>query len=459
MFDTGAGTFSSDLVAFLAALALLTLPPLLGGLLAAALRRVEAVRRRRFLTALPLVVLPFALALWKVRQLDDVGFWDLLGLACGFAAGVVLVMALPEGRVRRGVTGVLGGTLVGVALVEIVARVLLPAPQSVPSPSQARWSMPVTNRDAPCNLMYESPHEIEHRLSEGPSDLPTVLHIGDSLVAGVGVRREETFVADLGVAQPGVRHVNLGAAGGGPEAYLVTLSRWTAARPAQLAVVYVFTGNDLEDLGAPSLCCEGGPLLRSVGGRLEPRCPSPRWSIPPAMHAVTSPPPFALRVLAGSFRVADALMRLTVGVQQSLARRGWGSSSGRRPPARGREWEQLAPVLGALHTTAAAHRTPLLVVVLPSRATLERSLGRTPEGHDYWGDLTRGREAQQRVVDLARAAGIDTLDAWEPVRAAFEREGPPLFAREYPGDVHFSALGHRVFTAWLRSALDARGVR
>ena len=398
------------------------------------------------------------MALWKIRQLDDVGFWDLLGLAGGFAAGAVLVMALPEGRVRRGVTGVLGGTLVGIALVEIVARVVLPAPQAVPSPRQARWSVPMTNRDAPCNLMYASAHEVEQQLSEGRPDRPAVLHIGDSLVAGVGVRREETFVADLGVAQPGVRHVNLGAAGAGPEAYLVTLNRWTAARPGRLAVVYVFTGNDLEDLGAPSLCCEGGPLLRSVAGRLEPRCPSPRWSIPPMMHAVTSPPPFALRALAGSLRVADALMRLTVWAQQSFGRRGLGSLARGRPPTQGGEWEQLTPVLRALHATAAARRTPLLVVVLPSRATLERSLGRTPEGKDYWGDLPRGREAQQRVVDLSRAAGIDTLDAWDPVRAAFEREGPPLFAREYPGDVHFSALGHRVFTAWLRSALEARGI-
>lgn len=458
MFDTGPGTFASDLAAFLAAIALLTLPPLFGGLIAAALRRVEVVRRRRFLAALALALPPFALALWKIRHLDDVGFWDLLGLALGFAAGVALVMALPEGRVRRGVTGVLGGTLVGVALVEIVARVVLPAPSSVPSPSQARWSVPVTNRDASCNLMYPPLHYIEQRLSEGEPERPTVLHIGDSLVAGVGVRREETFVADLGAGQPGVRHVNLGAAGAGPEAYVVTLSRWTAS-PPRLAVVYVFTGNDLEDLGAPSLCCEGGPLLRSVGGRLEPRCPTPRWSIPPMRHAVTSPAPFALRVLAGSFRVADALLRLTVWSQQSIARRGWGSPIGRLPPARGREWEQLAPVLRALRTTADAHRTPLLVVALPSRATLERSLGRTPEGYDYWGDLPRGRAAQQRIVDLARAAGIDALDAWEPVRAAFEREGPALFAREYPGDVHFSALGHRVFTAWLMEALRPRDVR
>jgi len=459
LFDTGAGTFSSDFAAFLAALALLTLPPLAGMLLAAVARRVEVVRRHRLLAALALSLPPVALALWKIRHLDDVGFWDLLGLALGFAAGVALVMALPEGRVRRGVTGVLGGTLVGVALVEIIARIALPAPQSVPSPREARWSVPVTNRDAACNFMYPPPNYIEQRLSEGEPERPTVLHIGDSLVAGVGVRREETFVADLSTGQPGVRHVNLGAAGAGPEAYLVTLSRWAAVDPPRLAVVYVFTGNDLEDLGAPSLCCEGKALLRSVGGRLEPRCPSARWSIPPMRHAVTSPPPFALRALAGSFRVADALLRLTVGLQQSIARRGWGSPIGRIPPARGREWEQLAPVLRALRATADARRTRLLVVALPARATLERSLGRTPEGRDYWDDLPRGREAQQRIVDLARAAGIDTLDAWEPVRAAFEREGAALFAREYPGDVHFSAVGHRVLTAWLRPALEERGVR
>jgi len=33
-----------------------------------------------------------------------------------------------------------------------------------------------------------------------------------------------------------------------------------------------------------------------------------------------------------------------------------------------------------------------------------------------------------------------------------------LFAREYPGDVHFSPLGHRRLTDWLLPALRARGV-
>src|SRR5207253_11023837 len=58
-------------------------------------------------------------------------------------------------------------------------------------------------------------------------------HIGDSLVAGNGVPKSENFVAALNRAQPGVRHVNLGASGASPEAYLLALSRWTTTAPAR----------------------------------------------------------------------------------------------------------------------------------------------------------------------------------------------------------------------------------
>ena len=64
--------------------------------------------------------------------------------------------------------------------------------------------------------------------------------------------------------------------------------------------------------------------------------------------------------------------------------------------------------------------------------------------------------AGSREVSLA---GLDVIDAWDVLRAAIEQNGPAsVFARDYPGDVHLSALGHERVARWLLEALRDRGV-
>jgi len=459
MFSTGQGTFSSDTVAVLVAALFVLLPALSGLVAAVALGSYVRSPPARRGVAMLLTVGPLGVALLAIPRLDAWSFWDVLGVACSFTVGALVGLLQGPAKGLRGGLRSLGGVVLGLALTEALAHAVLPPAPSVPSPRFARLRLPVTNRDPPCNVIYAPDDEVRARLGGG-SGRSTVLHIGDSMVAGVGVGPREGFVERLAVAQPGLRHINLGASGAGPEAYALSMARFTERRPARLAIVYLFAGNDLADLDARFLCCSDGGLLRSEGGRLTPRCPRPRWNIPRSAHLATSPPPFVLRALAGVSRVAGYLLPLTVRAQQAAFQRGLGSVSERNDPAsRTPRWSFLGGVMRRLRDDAGQRRTPLLVVVLPSRPTIERSLGRTPVGNDYWVDLARGEDGQRRIVATVQDAGVDVIDAWEAVRGIAMREGvEATFARQYPGDVHFSALGHERFAAWLIEALRGRGV-
>lgn len=458
MFSTGRGTFGSDLGAVAFACLLLLLPVVAGLVATAGVRALlRGHDRLRLAWAVPLGLAPVGAALWAIPRTNDLSFWDALFAGLGAAAGVALGAAQPRGRALAG--GARAGlrVLAGLLLAEALVRVALPPPGSVPPPHMARLVVPVTNRDPPCNVMYPSEDELRERLAGGA---PAVLHLGDSLVAGVGVRAEDTFVSALGAAQPSVRHVNLGAVGAGPDVYLLGLTRWAPRARARLAVVYLFAGNDLFDLNARYLCCAGGGLLRDEGGRLAPRCPEARWDIPLKAHLANSPPPFTLRALAGVSRVAGHLLALTVRAQQGAFRRGFGiGPSPNDPASQSPRWALFARTVGAIAAAAREHRTPLLVVVLPSRTTLEQTLGLPALANDYWGGAAAGEAGHRRVVATAREAGLDVIDAWDFVRGAMQADGvDALFAREYPGDVHFSPLGHRRLADWLLPQLRARGV-
>lgn len=460
MFSTGVGTFGSNRAAIAFALALLLLPALLGLLMAAGLRALLPGRRRHLPLAAPLLVGPVALALAAIPHTDALSFWDVLIGGLCVASGVALGMLQPAGRVLSRGCRVGAKVLVGLLFAEVIVRVALPPVGSVPPPRAARLVVPVTNRDPPCNIIFPTDDWLRETLLRDAPERPTVLHIGDSMVAGIGVSASENFVSDLGAAQPSIRHLNLGAVGAGPDVYLLALSRWTPPMRPRLAVVYLFAGNDLFDLNAQYLCCPGGGLLRDEGGRLTPRCPTPRWKIPLATHLASSPPPFVLRALAGVSHTAGHLLILVTRVQQDVFRRGLGMAHSPHDPASEvPRWGLFARTIRAIAATAAEHHTPLLMVVLPSRTTLERTLGLDAVAHDYWVDRSMGEAGHQQIVATVREAGIDVLDAWDFVRAAMVQDGvAPLFAREYPGDVHFSALGHRRMADWLLPALRVRGV-
>lgn len=454
MFHTGEGTFSSDALATLVALVMLALPVALGLQLGALVRRHLARRMHRWALLVVCACAPLALAAPLVARSNTSLFWDVLFAALCFLPAALL--GRDGSRSRVGLQLVLG-----VMLAEVALRALTP-PVSVasPAPHRARLSMEITNRDPPCRVLYPDA-EVLRSESEVHDARPVVMHLGDSMVEGAGVAREEAFPAALGSLQPAVRHVNLGVGGAGPEAYLFAFERWASALRPRLAVVYVFLGNDLFDLEREYLCCAGGPLYRDAAVPPTPRCPAARWAVPLKTHLATSPAPFALRALAANSAVAWHLQRLVQSVPDALYRRGFHLVEGAHESASlTPRWNLLARRLQALARSSATRHIPVLVVALPSRHTLERSLGREPHGFDYWGDRESGESAQHRVVSEAHAAGLDALDAWEPVRTGVALHGlDAFFANRYPGDVHFSPLGHRAVAAWLAPALAERLAR
>jgi len=459
MFSIGVGSFTSDWIAVLVACALLLAPVLAGLLLTAALRAAVSIRRRARWTA-ALAVAPVALSLAAIPRTDQLSFWDLLIASLGFATGAVLAMRQPDGHVLRGALRTTGRIAVGLLIAELIARVALPSLGTFPPPHTARLVVPITNRDPPCNVLYPPDNRVQEVLRRGEPGRPAVLHIGDSLVAGIGIPSSENFVSALGNAQPGIQHLNLGAVGAGLDVYLLALRLWGPAARPHLTVVYIFAGNDLFDLNARYLCCADGGLLLDQGGRLTPRCPTAQWNIPLKAHLASSPPPFVLRALARPSRVAGHLLRFVIRAQQDAFRRGFANlPSPGDPASQTPRWNLLDQRIRAIAATAREQHSRLLMVVIPSRTTIEKTLGLPALANDYWRDGPTGVAGHRRIVETARAAGVDVLDGWDTVQAAMQQDGVErVFAHECPGDVHFGRLGHQRFAAWLLPALQARGV-
>ena len=60
--------------------------------------------------------------------------------------------------------------------------------------------------------------------------------------------------------EPDVQHLNGGISGMAPDDYLVVLRRWVERQPVDLAVVYLFAGNDLIGMDAPHPCSAWQPI-------------------------------------------------------------------------------------------------------------------------------------------------------------------------------------------------------
>lgn len=457
MFFTGEGTFSSDLVATLVALTLLALPFALGLGAGTLVAKSPLSRRLRLASLIALALALAALSLAIASRSDRLSLWEPLFATLLALVGAALCAFAPAGRRLRTVARLTAGLLLGALVAELGLRAAGGPTEHLPPPHQARLFAEVTNRDPPCNVIFPASTRL------GPSEargLPVVLHLGDSMVAGAGVTHEERFVSQLAARQPDAHHVNLAAVSAGPDVYLLAMRRWIPAlRPARV-VVYLFVGNDLFDLDVRYLCCASGGLLLDASDAPRARCETPSWKIPLKMLLATSPPPFSLRVLASSSRVAALALSLSLRAQNALSLRGFANLSGTLSPSAMRpRWPLFAARLRAMQREAQRAGVPLTFVVLPHRQTVEHSLGITPSGgNPLWSDLTAARAGHERFVSLARETGAGVLDAWSLVRDDLQREGPGgVFAEAYPGDVHFSAAEHARIAAWLDASLTRYG--
>lgn len=438
------------------ALALVLGPLALGALLGHAARRLRPDQRpaRRYALIAAAIALP-PLSVGLTSLLPHGTLWELLFGASLLSAGfLVTSLTRPTATDRARITALAISTLLAIGALDLVTWLSSRRGPTLPPPEQASLIPSYERLVEPCFGMYSPEEALRSRASPRSGAPVTVLHVGDSMVRGTGVGGpHKAFPAILAREEPGVEHVNAGFNGAGTDAELVVLSRWVPLVKPRLVIVYVFLGNDLFELDSTYPCCDMGPVL---GPSAAPRFEAARWKFPFAARAEWSPAPYALRVaasyspLAARLSLAIPALGARLGGDRSLVRLGWTEIGPER-------WARFASILRAMRDEAARQRTELAFVVLHSRHTLDRVLGRPVLSIDLWQGLDRALDARERTLAIARELGVETLDTWDFLLEIMKgRPDDDVFSHDSPGDVHFSVETHRLFAAWLAERLGPR---
>lgn len=430
-------------------LAVLVVPMLAGALLGwilrlVARRRVTGKAALLALLAIPMVAGALLSSAWpRLGRLDGVTEGLLLGLGVAWAAHRVFAD-------RRAIVMLTVSLAASLMALEVGSRLLLPP---VPGFSVEETDFRINpalhveqpvmagGQDHACYVAYPDQYQRRTTSIRGPTvplrattaappEHPRrrVLHLGDSMTYGFGVGPDETFEAELGRLEPDVAHTNAAIIGIGPDDYLVVLRKWLAQAPVDLAVMYLFEGNDLSEIDKGHPCSNWQPILDldAKGAPLRfPDGPHEAHAMWERLH-VTSPPPFLVRALARRSKVAEqlaiALSRLRTPDVNAIE------------PDEVR-WVHLDAILRAARDEVRAKGGELVIVVLPLKKYVqERQPG----------------EIEQRMVAVAKGAGVPLFDAGDLIRDAFGR-GEPVFLSET--DMHLGVNGNRLVARWLHEKL------
>jgi lysophospholipase L1-like esterase len=398
--------------------------------LASRLRRDEwrEWSTRALLGALPIVIAwTFVPAFPHVAAADVCAIGALLGV--GFVAGSWIT--------KKTVLPLIATTLVSLTALEIGARWIPQRAARFAQPDEMRFVFDTPPALATCAAMYPDalPGAFRARTAHLVGDGPVVLHVGDSMVEGVGVPIDTAFPAVLARLRPGAAHVNAGFANSSIDAELLVARAWLGRLRVRRVVLYVFGYNDIAEIDRISPCCPGGPLLASAPG-LAARCRVPARVTARLDRLVTSPAPYALRVATSASAFARQAVIAWTAVGEVLSRHG-----ASLPDAAAR-WRRYDAMLAALQREVAARHIPLSVVYLPARTSFER--GALHDASD--------REAHDRIAALCRAHGIEMLDPWEAIASEVRRVGIDRVYLRAP-DIHFTVEGHRALAEWLAAHL------
>jgi hypothetical protein len=384
-----------------------------------------------------------ALSCAAIRVVDEIGAWDVVWIGLVFGAGVLAGSSRID---RRDWLAALVATLIGMAALETAVRLWLPPAPSFPSPEGASFFIPAAAWDVGCTVLYGSVGvETSLHVLHGDGALPPrqrqplVVHLGDSMTFGYGVREEQTFPALLDRLQPEVGHANYGVWAVGPDFEYLLLQKLLATQRPALVVLHVYVGNDVYDLDRAYACCEGGPLLDYAADGPRARCPTPRWAFPLAVRLARSPPPYVLRAATGwshtARHAAADFSRLTARLETPphfISTEGEAGELG---------WKHLERILAQMRADLAGRGIDFVVTLLPIRRALESADPSDP-----------GERARRRIAAVTSGLGIPTLDSWDLFAAAVRRDGS---SRYFVGDrdIHFTPQGHRLLAEWLATRL------
>ena len=440
------------MIPLLIALGLLVVPVAVGYGAGRAACRVRARRFGGVLVAAAIVMATSLGALLLCSWRPVLGFWD--ALVEGGLVGVGVLLGGHQWFARRRDTVlVLISFAVSLLLFEAgVRRFLEVQPRFSVSddPSLLLANALLVNattqgwdtgsNEVVCSAIYGPAYERKlNRASDAALTLPQrfapradkrrrVLHVGDSMVYGLGVPPSERFTTLLEQLEPDTEHINAALPGTAPDSYFAVVHAWEQ-QPIDLVVMYLYSGNDYAGLDSPSPCCNFEPILKFDGGRAVLRCPA---AIPFDLDNVRldvlrliSPPPYLLRALIPGSHGAAALAAALV------TRKVDGSMT----PAM---QETLDEIIASAAAELRSRGVPLVVVTLADRSWVEHA-NASPEIAD-------------RMLESARRADVPALDARPVFRAAAER-GAALYL---VNDGHFNPAGHALMARWLSDTLPRR---
>jgi len=384
----------------------------------------------------PLLGAVAAVATRRVGSLD--------GAAIAAVASLVF-LAVAHARCANPKTWLLGlgASAAAAGALEGAARVLLPAPPVVEHEALALWGPASPRPDG----LPVGPHALRvhcalHaeigqckagilRMESPPQDKPWVLHLGDSMVYGLGVGSGETLPARLAARDPAVGQVNAGVPGTSIDVQLAVLQRVLALQAPNLVVLHIMPGNDLDEVEAPVESCDGQPPFWLEGTIPRPRCATPLWARRPwGRMVLESRLPLPIAATMDASWAARDLAQL----QRWLLT----PSASHDPPlpAKALIYGQYLDALVARLRDASI---PLRVVVMPQRP-----------GHD--ADFATRRRAQ--LVAVLLAADLPFIDLQAPVDGWLRTQGETqVFVDRPPGDIHLNAEGLSRLAALLGSEL------
>ncbi len=420
---------------------LLVLAPLLAGLfIARALHALLSHRDRLRTLVLALLTLgSLAAAPLLVPTFPRIGAWDLFFTGPLIALGLLAGSSSSRGRaLAQRLALATGSVLFALTALEIVSRILPAPPTAFPPPEQARLFFEAAPGAEACAPLYpaELPSAFRERTAALREGSTRILHVGDSMVEGVGVAPSETFVAELGRITPAVDHINAGFAGTSTDFELLLTRAWIKRLRPSRVVLYVFGYNDLAELDRSYPCCPAGPLL-DTSPDLRARCQTPGQVSGRLDLFAQSPAPYPLRVATAHSALARRAVVAFAGVSDRLHRRLRGEAPG--PEQR---LQRFASLLRRMKRELDESHIPLSVVYLPARAALESAAPRETGDHRLRGE----------IGNLAREMNTPFLDPWELLEGQVSRDGADRWYLP-PPDIHFTREGHRLLATWLAERL------
>lgn len=440
------------MVPLLTSLALIALPIAAGWTVGLLIRSLSGRRLESVLAALVMATLPPLVLLWLYPSKPIVGFWDCVfeGLLLGIGVLVGGHRWFEDWR-QVGLTPM--SIVLTMCLIEACARWWLPNPPAFPLQEGPHlfladallanrmiqgWDM--GSNEVVCSAVYGDRYRRRlNTLADDNLTLPQnysprdgasrhVLHVGDSMVYGLGVRSDQRFTSLLEQSDPTTQHINAGLPGTAPDSYAAVIRPWVDAHPIDMVVMYLYEANDYAGLDSPSPCCKFEPILSYDGGRAALRCATPYAldleGIRLDWLRIISPPPYVLRALLPYSRVAATAAAALV------ARRVSSDVS-----------DATQATLDTIMQTAAdelrSRRIAFVTVLLPNPP---KDATEPYPGH--FG---------MRMMESARKAGVPVFDANAPLRAGLKAGVRPFLSEN---DVHYSPAGHRLMAEWLGGVLN-----